>query len=202
MQIKQFPLIYFGAVDPYKDNAPIQIFKLNSMTQQDKVIKVFTELLGKGNTTTLDVKLRLRELYPDAYWTQDFVSMVIYDYQNYNEGSIQFNDNGFYRTYYLKTYTPQNDTISPVYEYLTKSGVLLKADTSEALLDTLNVLGERVHWSTTKKKFVPIDEMHENHILNVIWKNLDGLSRKEFVNFIQTSPYVQELFGRTYPSAT
>lgn len=199
MQNKQFPLIYFGAVDPYKDNAPIQIFKFNSMTQQDKVIKVFLDLLSKGEVTTLDVKLKLRADYPTEYWTQDFISVVLADYQDENDTQVGFRDNGHYRTYYKIMVTAYIGTPAKTsYSYTTQSGAVITHDNQYTLEGILKALGEVVHWSESKKCFIPVREMQENHLLNTIWKKTDGFSPKEFANFIQTSPYVSELVSR-YP---
>ena len=77
-----------------------ELKKNKQMTQQDKVIKVFLDLLSKGEVTTLDVKLKLRADYPMEYWTQDFISVVLADYQDENDTQVGFRDNGHYRTYY------------------------------------------------------------------------------------------------------
>ena len=73
---------------------------MNQPTQKEKVITVFTELLNRGITTTLDVKLELRERYPTQYWTQDFISIVITDYVD-DSTDIGFVDNGTFREYSL-----------------------------------------------------------------------------------------------------
>lgn len=169
------------------------------MTQQDKVIKVFLDLLNKGDVTTLDVKLKLRAEYSPQCWTQDFVSLVIADYQNANYNQIEFRDNGYYRTYYKVKPTAYIETPAKTpYSYTTKSGAVITHDNQYTLEEILKALGEVVHWSKSKKVFIPISEMQENHLLNTIWKKTDGFSPKEFANFIQTSPYVSELVSR-YP---
>lgn len=169
------------------------------MTQQDKVIKVFLDLLSKGEVTTLDVKLKLRADYPMEYWTQDFISVVLADYQDENDTQVGFRDNGHYRTYYkivknIYFGTPAKTS----YSYTTQSGAVITHDNQYTLEGILKALGEVVHWSESKKTFIPIREMQENHLLNTIWKKTDGFSPKEFANFIQTSPYVSELVSR-YP---
>jgi hypothetical protein len=192
---------YFGAVDPITDDAPIQIFKLltiKQMTQQDKVIKVFLDLLNKGSVTTLDVKLKLRDDYFTEYWNQDFVSVVLSDYQNANDTQIRFDDNGHFRTYYK---TLLQAKITPVsssstYSYTTNSGAVLTHNNPDVIVNIARQLGEIVHWSESKKSFVTISEMHENHLLNTIWKKTEGLSPKEFADFLSESPYVQELLLR------
>lgn len=168
------------------------------MTQQDKVIKVFLDLLSKGEVTTLDVKLKLRADYP-ANWTQDFVSIVIADYQDENDTQVGFRDNGHYRTYYkIKPTAYIGTPVKDSYSYTTQSGAVITHDNPQTLEEILKALGEIVHWSESKKTFIPIREMQENHLLNTIWKKTDGFSPKEFANFIQTSPYVSELVSR-YP---
>lgn len=169
------------------------------MTQQDKVIKVFLDLLSKGDVTTLDVKLKLRKEYLMEHWTQDFVSVVLADYQDENDSQVGFRDNGYYRTYYK--IKPTTYIVTPAktsYSYTTKSGATITHDDQYTLEGMLKALGEVVHWSESKKTFIPIREMQENHLLNTIWKKTDGFSPKEFASFIQTSPYVSELVSR-YP---
>lgn len=168
------------------------------MTQQDKVIKVFLDLLNKGSVTTLDVKLKLRDDYSTEYWTQDFVSVVLSDYQDDNDTQISFNDNGHFRTYYKTLLQTKVTPISAIstYSYTTNSGVVLTHDNPEVIVNIAKQLGEIVHWSESKKSFIPVNQMQENYLLNTIWKKTDGFSPKEFANFIQTSPYVSELLSR------
>lgn len=170
------------------------------MTQQDKVIKVFLDLLNKGSVTTLDVKLKLRDDYPTEYWTQDFVSVVLSDYQDDNDTQIIFDDNGHFRTYY-KTLLQAKITPVPIvgtYSYTTNSGVVLTHNNPEEIVNIVRQLGEIVHWSESKKSFIPLSKMHENHLLNTIWKKTEGLSPKEFVDFLKGSFYIEELLNR-YP---
>ena len=169
------------------------------MTQQDKVIKVFLDLLSKEDTTTLDVKLKLRKKYPTEYWTQDFISVILADYQDGNDTQVGFRDNGHYRTYYnIKVTACIGTSAKTSYSYTTQSGAIITHDNQYTLEGILKALGEVVHWSESKKCFIPVREMQENYLLNTIWKKADGFSPKEFANFIQTSPYVSELVSR-YP---
>lgn len=197
MQNKQFPLIYFGAVDPYKDDAPIQIFKLTTMnqpTQQFLVEKVFQELLNQGSTTTLDVKNKLRKDYPNLIWEQNFVSTCCMEYYE-DSNNIEFINNGTYREYYLNA---QPINTEKEYSYTSSTGVTIKADTWLKVVETAFKLGDKIHWSQSKQQFMGIWEMDSAHILNTINLYLDDnkLSPKEFTNFVQSSPYVKELVSR------
>lgn len=193
---KQFPRIYFGAVDPYKDDVPIQIFKLtnnSTMNQQEKVIDVFKALLKKGPTTTLDVKLKLREELPMFSWTQEFVSDACFAYACINT-DVTWNLNGNHYVYSIKV----SPSTSKEYVYVTADGTTLKNTDKDTLELVLVALGEQVHWSESKDQFIPINSMHDNHLLNTIWKRTENMSPKEVAQFIQCSLYVKELISR-YP---
>jgi len=168
------------------------------MNQTDRVILVFNSLLNSGDTTTLDVKLKLRKDYPEEYWVQDFVSMVILDYQDVNENTIWFKDNGFYRTYYKRPGDIQNILTPSVFTYITKEGATVSHSDPEVLETLLSSMGEVVHYSQSKKSLIRIADMQENHLLNTIYKKTDGFSPKEFAEFVQSSPYIKELVSR-YP---
>lgn len=170
------------------------------MSQTDKVIKAFLDLLNKGDVTTLDVKLKLRADYPLEYWTQDTISVILADYQDDNDTQLGFRDNGHYREYFKIKVTAYIGTpTKTIYSYTTKSGAVITHDNQYTLEGILKALGEVIHWSESKKAFIPVSEMQENHLLNTIYKKTDGFSPKEFANFIQTSPYVSELVSR-YPT--
>lgn len=195
MQNKQFPLIYFGAVDPYKDDAPIQIFKLitmNQPTQQQLVEQTFLELLKQGHTTTLDVKNKLRKDHPNLVWEQNFVSTCCLEFQEESD-NIGYYNNGTYRNYYL------NPT-SKEYSYTTKEGVTIKANDWLTVMFSAFKLGHNIHWSQSKEQFYEIAQMDSQHILNTINLYLDenGMTPKQFAEFVQNSPYVKELVTR-YP---
>lgn len=164
-----------------------------TMTQQEKVIQVFNDLLKGGDTTTLDVKLELREQYPIEYWTQDFVSQVISNYVDDNH-TITYSDNGQYRVYKLKSTIPLPSI--KTYSFTTKDGVKIEADTWLAVVETAMKLGENIHWSQSKQQFFGLWELQDNHLLNIIRRDTEGLSAKEYANYMQTNPYALELYSR------
>lgn len=168
---------------------------MNQPTQQFLVEKVFQELLNQGSTTSFDVKNKLRKDYSNLKWNQDFVSKCCLEYQDESDNIGYFN-NGQYREYYLNT-TPEAPE-APEYFYVTNDNVKLTATNGQSVVDAAAKLGEHIHWSKTKQQFYPIAEMESHHILNVIWLHLDEqkLTPEEFVEFVQTSPYVLELISR------
>lgn len=168
------------------------------MNQTDRVILAFNSLLNSGDTTTLDVKLKLRKEYPEEYWVQDFVSMVILEYQDMHENTIGIKDNGHYRTYYRRLVGIQTVLTPSEYTYTTKDGATVSHKNQEVLETLLNSMGEVVHYSQSRKCFMRISDMQENHLLNTIYKKTDGFSPKEFAEFLQSSPYIKELVSR-YP---
>ena len=199
MQNKQLLRIYFGAVEPYKGDAPIQIFKLitmNQPTQQQLVEQTFQLLLNQGHTTTLDVKNKLRQDYPHQTWNQGFVSACCLEYYE-DSDNIGFINNGKYREYYLNT-TPVFH--SKEYSYTSSTGVTIKADTWLKIIETAFKLGDKIHWSQSKQEFCLISDMESHHILNTIKLYLDenNLNPQQFAEFVQSSPYIKELVSR-YP---
>lgn len=196
MQNKLFAHIYFGAVDPYKEDVQIQIFKSITMNQQQLVEQVFQTLLNQGPTTTLDVKNKLRQDYPDLVWDQNFVSTCCREYQEESDYSnfIDFTNNGTYREYYLIVPTQS----AKEYSYTTADGVTIKANNWYNVLETAAKLGHKIHWSQTKQQFYSIDQMESHHILNTIKLHLEESrpNPEEFATFVQTSPYVKELVKR------
>lgn len=165
------------------------------MNQKQLVIDTFEKLLAQGETTSLDVKLALRKEFPALFWTQEFVSAVLMDYQE-SHSTVKFKDNGVFRTYYSQDYPPI--TYQGMYEYITQSGVRLQASNVQDLIKHANAVGEFIHWSETKKKFYQISEIQENHLLNIIWKEMSEMSPQEVATFLQSSLYVKELISR-YP---
>ena len=166
---------------------------MNQPTQKEKVITVFTELLKQGVTTTLDVKLELRERYPTEYWTQDFISVVITDYVD-DSTDIGFVDNGTFREYsLLPAFTPPPLTM---YSFVTKDGIKIEANTWLAVVETAMKLGEKIHWSKSKGKFFALWELQDNHLLNIIRKDTEGLSAKEYAKYMIENPYALELYSR------
>ncbi len=163
------------------------------MNQQQAVINTFVILLKQGNTTTLDVKNKLRQDYPDLVWDQNFVSTCCREYQEQKD-SIDFIDNGTYREYYL---VPK-DQFTREYSYTTADGVTIKANNWYTLLEYAEKLGHKIHWSQTKQQFYSIDQMESHHILNTIKLHLEESrpNPEEFATFVQTSPYVKELVKR------
>lgn len=164
------------------------------MNQQQLVEETFELLLSKGTTTTLDVKNKLRQDYPDYNWEQNFVSTCCREYQE-NSTDISFVDNGTYREYYLIP-----ELLARDYSYTTSDGVTIKANNWYNVLETAWRLGHRLHWSQSKQQFYSIDQMESHHILNTIKLHLDenDLNPEDFAAFIQSSPYVKELVKR-YP---
>lgn len=200
MQNKQLLRIYFGVVDPYKDDAPIQIFKLitmNQPTQQQLVEQTFQLLLNQGHTTTLDVKNKLRQDYPHQTWNQDFVSTCCLEYYEESD-NIGFINNGTYREYYLNTQPATSTNFNKEYSYTSSTGVTIKADTWLKVIETALKLGDKIHWSQSKQQFMGIWEMEDHHILNTIKLYFDEttLTPAQFAQFVQTSPYVKELVSR------
>ena len=51
-----------------------------------------------GSTTTLDVKIHLRNKYPNEKWFQGDISEILGDYQE-NSTTLEFDDTGVYRLY-------------------------------------------------------------------------------------------------------
>lgn len=168
---------------------------MNQPTQQ-QVEQVFQELLNQGHTTTLDVKNKLREKFPNQIWEQHFVSTCCLEYYE-NSDNIEFINNGIYREYYLNT-TPVLATKE--YSYTSSTGITIKADTWLKIIETALKLGDKIHWSQSKQQFIGIWEMDSHHILNTIKLYLDenDLSPQDFAQFVQTSRYVKELVSR-YP---
>lgn len=162
-----------------------------TMTQQEKIIDIFLDLLKEGDTTTLDVKLELREQYPTEYWAQELVSRVISNYVD-DSDEISFRDNGHYREYYRNL-----PKVSPTkYSFTTKDGVKLEADTWLTIVETARKLNQEIHWSQSKQKFFALWELQDNHLLNIIRRDTEGLSAKEYANYMQTNPYALELYSR------
>lgn len=195
MQNKLFAHIYFGAVDPYKEDVPIQIFKLNTMNQQQLVEQVFQTLLNQGTTTTLDVKNKLRQDYPGYMWDQNFVSTCCREYQE-DSDNITFANNGVYREYYLI----MGNNAAQKYSYTTSKGVKLETYSWEEMVKSAALLGDTIHWSQNNQKFYSIDEMHDSHLLNAMLLDLESIEREvqPFVEYLQKSPYIKELIKR-YP---
>jgi len=164
--------------------------KSNNMNQTQLVIDTFNNLLQQG-----DVKLRLRSLYPQENWTQQFVSDVLIDYEE-DHARIGFKDNGTFRIYYLNA-APANININPTtYSYTTSKGVTLSCKTWLELVEIAGKLGDFIHWSESKKKFYMLHEIQENHLLNIIWKQTSEMTPKEVAEYLQTSSYVKELTAR------
>jgi hypothetical protein len=67
-------------------------------------------LKSNGNTTTKDVKDYLREVLPDLYVTQDTVHYVLDDM--FQDGTLEFIDNGVFRVYNLKPVQAQEVELS------------------------------------------------------------------------------------------
>jgi hypothetical protein len=62
------------------------------------VLRVVNELLEPNNTiTTLEIKNKLREEYPDFHWTQSKISSIMIEFSD--EGRFTYEDNGTFRTY-------------------------------------------------------------------------------------------------------
>ena len=164
------------------------------MNQQQLVEETFELLLSKG-TTTLDVKNKLRQDYPDYNWEQNFVSTCCREYQE-NSDDISFVDNGTYREYYL---IPAREPVRG-YSYTTSDGVTIKADNWFSVLETASKLGHKLHWTQSKQQFYSVDQMDSQHILNTIHLHLDeaAFSPNEFAEFVQSSSYIKELIKR-YP---
>lgn len=198
MQNKQYRHSFCGVVNPYLDIAPIYFtsplnyFKMN---QTQLVIDTFNDLLQHGDVTTLDVKLFLRAKFPTETWTQNFVSSVLIDYEEDN-AQIGFKDNGTFRIYFLHPAPPMFR--STPYSYTTSKGIKIEANTWLDVMETALKLGDKIHWSQSKKKFFMLHELQENHLLNIIWKETSEMTPKEVAEFLQTSSYVKELIRR-YP---
>lgn len=163
------------------------------MNQQDKVIKVFIDLLNEGTTTSLDVKNELRDKYPSEHWTQDFISMIMIDYSYNNDNRILFTDNGLYREYSLVVKKVVN---TEKYSFTTKKGIRIEADTWLDIVETARQLGDDIHWSNSKKKFFGLWELQDNHLMNIIRKETEGLSAKDYAKYMTESPYAKELYTR------
>ena len=172
--------------------------QINNMTQLQKLEQTFYILVNQGPTTTLDVKLKLRNEYPDETWNQDFISYNLAVIEG-KDSNITFHDNGTYRTYMSINDSILNQSPKSVYTYTTSTGITLTTTTWLDMVEAAAKLGDKVHWSTSKEKFIGLYEMHENHLLNAIYKLADDMGPKEFAEFLQTSPYIKELTGR-YPS--
>lgn len=67
-------------------------------------------LLRNGTTTTKDVKDYLRTVLPDLYVTQDLVHDVLDEM--FQEGTLEFIDNGVFRVYNLKPVQAQEIELS------------------------------------------------------------------------------------------
>ena len=165
-------------------------FKMN---QQDKVIKVFLDLLNEANTTSLDVKNELRNKYPSEHWTQDYVSAELLSYCFRNDTVVWFTDNGLYREYSLVVKKVVN---TEKYSFTTKKGIKIEADTWLDIVETARQLGEDTHWSNSKKKFFGLWELQDNHLMNIIRKETEGLSAKDYAKYMTESPYAKELYTR------
>lgn len=169
------------------------------MNQQQLVEQVFQTLLNQGTTTTLDVKNKLRQDYPNQVWDQNFVSTCCLEYQEESD-NITFINNGTYREYYL--IPPVQNTLNKnkEYSYTTSDGVTIKANNWYNVVEAATKLGHQLHWSQTKQQFYSIDQMESHHILNTIKLYLEetDLNPGEFAGFVQCSPYVKELVSR-YP---
>ena len=64
------------------------------------------QLLVNGPTTTLDIKEKCIQEYPQFYWTQTDVSNIMNRlYQSGSIHNLSFTDNGVYRTYTTQTKT-------------------------------------------------------------------------------------------------
>lgn len=168
---------------------------------ENAIQSVFHSLLSQGNTTTLDVKLELRKIYPTQYWTQDLVSHYCSMYQKSSPQSIGYTDNGAYREYYFISSYPtknQSNQSRKTYSYTSSTGVTVSSDSPQILMQTAKQLGDTIHYSKTKDKFEPISLIQENHLLNIIFKETGDLDPNEYAYYIQESPYIKELITR-YP---
>lgn len=77
---------------------------------EQKIIDTAKELLSKGPTSTLDIKLKCRELYSDRFYQTD-VSDVMSGLGQIAIPNLVFTDNGKYRIYSINDTTPRKSKV-------------------------------------------------------------------------------------------
>lgn len=164
------------------------------MNKKELIRTTFLVLLNQGETTTLDVKNKLREQYPEESWTQKYISECCS--QIYSElPYIDFKDNGTYREYYLVG----SEQTPLMYSFTTKrgQGVTLFAKDPETIVEAARELGELIHYSKSKDTFMYLSEMNPQHLYNAIRIDLDEKVHNptELISYLNNSPLIDTLSG-------
>lgn len=175
----------------------------------NKLLIELAEVLidSNGTTTTLEVKNEFRKLYPTVNITQFDVSNCLINWEEDNP-EYSFTDNGMYRTYYkcgkntssipTATVVPNPTQSNPpkIYSVTLSNGVIVQG-TKEQVIDSARALtGQLLHFSQNKNQFELIEDMHPNHVLNVIWNEIEYCTTpQKFVDYIRNNPYVNQLLN-------
>lgn len=147
--------------------------KMESMkSKTERILEVANDMITtNGHATTLGVKIQCRNLWPNEYWTQHYVSKVMRTQNTYDWG---FRDNGQYREYYSTTTSTmtQSKKGSKTYTFdLDKDFFKIHVSGDlQHVMQTLKVFNIPVRYSESKDEIQYLPDIHNNHLANIVRK--------------------------------
>lgn len=195
--------------------------KLENYIFDDAVLKTAKQFIDKqGTVTTLEIKNKLRADHPTVHWSQIDISLCMDEiFQEQKILNLQYVDNGTYREYYTDssastsalasksinspwssgvgvTNTPWPVALSPQaphYKYKIDNMQFVNLDDAK---EYVIKHGKPYYYSTSKDRFIRLDEMNDHHLFNSIMKQIKGIVEPLELQTYLNSQIVDEFLCR------
>lgn len=158
--------------------------KLTTKQRREIIKEALKEAWDSPNyyrITVEDVRLYCLEFHPSVAWRSEDVAKVVHSIYLDQELPLRIKAQGR-PTEWIYSY---NNSVEPALENVevnskeeytfTFFGVKVNTPTQEAMIEHFSQLGINLYYSQSKKEFIRIEDMHLEHLKNVIFNRLESI---------------------------